>query len=175
MLAVMSVAPLVGPYIAGLLLTFFGWRAVFLTLGLLGLALLAMAWTGLAESLKHPDAQALHPWRLIANFRSFFTNPISLGYTVVNAIGFFGLFAFISGSPFVLIEVYGVRSDRFGIYYGLTALGLMLGSVADSRLVRRMSIDGMITLGFVILLAAGAALVAAAWTRWADPGESRCR
>jgi DHA1 family bicyclomycin/chloramphenicol resistance-like MFS transporter len=168
-LAVMSVAPLVAPYLGGLLLTFFGWRTVFLTLGFLGLALLAVTWTGLAESLKHPDAQALHPWRLIANYRSFFTSPISLGYTFVNAIGFFGLFAFISGSPFVLIEVYGVRSDRFGIYYGLTALGLTLGSIANSRLVRRFSIDGMITLGFVILLAAGAALVAAGWMRWGGP------
>lgn len=168
-LTVMSLAPLIAPYLGGLILTVFGWRAVFLTLGLIGFSLLALTWAGLAESLKHPDAQALQPWRLFANYRSFLANPISLGYTFVNAFGYFGLFAFVSGAPFVLIEVYGVRSDRFGIYFGLTALGFMLGSFANSRLLRRLSIDRMITIGGVIMVAAGAALVATAWTRWGGP------
>jgi MFS transporter, DHA1 family, multidrug resistance protein len=168
-LTVMSMGPLIAPYLGGLILTAFGWRAVFLALMLLGLALLVVTWTGLAESLKHPDAQALYPRRLFANYREFLTSPISLGYAFVNAIGFFGLFAFISGSPFVLIEVYRVPSDRFGIYFGITALGFMAGSAINRRLVRRFSIDGMITLGFSILVAAGAVLTLAAAMRWGGP------
>lgn len=165
MLAVMSVAPLVAPFLGGLMLNAFGWRSIFLLLGVLGLLLFAIAWVGLEESLKHPDPQALRLHRLVANFRAFLTNPVALGYTLVNAIAFSALFTYISGSPFVLIDVYGVPSARFGLMFGMSAGGFMIGSLVNGRLVRRFNIDAMLRLGFSVAVAAGAILLLCAWLR----------
>lgn len=168
-IAVMSLSPLIAPGIGGLVLTFLGWRAIFLLLGVLGLLLFAATFWGLGESLTHPDHQALHPRRLIANYRAFFANPRSRGFTIVNAIAFAGLFAYISGSPFVLIDVYGLSSVVFGFYFGLSALGFMLGSIANNRLVPRWGMDAMIRLGFAVLVAGGAILLIASWLRLGGP------
>jgi MFS transporter, DHA1 family, multidrug resistance protein len=168
-LAVMSIAPLIAPFIGGLLLTAFGWRAIFVLLGLLGLTLLIAVLTRLDESLKLPDPQALHPLRLLANYRAFFRSRISLGFTLVNAVAFAALFTYISGSPFVLIEVYGLGGTQFGLLFGLSAGGFMLGSIANNRLVRRLRIGGMLRLGFSLAVAASLVLLLCAWLRLGGP------
>ena len=76
------------------------------------------------------------------------------------------MFAFISGSPYVLIEVYGVPPGRFGFYFAMCAVGLILGAALNSRLVHRVSGERVMRGGFALLLVAGAALMAVAWTRW---------
>lgn len=165
-LALMSAAPMVAPYAGGLMLVTFGWRSIFLLLGCIGLGLLAIIWFGFAESLKQFDPAALRPSRLAANYRSFFANRISVGCGLVNCFTFASLFAFISGSPFVLIEVYGVPSDRYGIYFAMMALGLMVGSLTNNRLLRRMRGETLLHLALIGGAAAGAVLLFSAWTRW---------
>jgi MFS transporter, DHA1 family, multidrug resistance protein len=70
------------------------------------------------------------------------------------------MFAFLSGSPFVLIEVYGVSPDRYGYYFGLSALTLMLGASTNKRLLHRMPGERVMRYGFLILAIGGAAAVA---------------
>jgi len=162
----MALAPLVAPLIGGFLLNQFGWPAIFLFFGTFGLLLLGATWLGFAESLKQPDPQALHLARLLANYRTFFVNPLCVGYAFVNGFVFAGLFAFLSGSPYVLIEVYGVPSGRFGLYFAWSACGLILGAFTNSRLVHRVSGERVLSLGFAVLLSAGAVLLVLSWTRW---------
>lgn len=165
----MGVAPLVAPLLGGFLLNRFGWPAIFACLGSFGLALGVATWLGFGESLKRPDREALRLGRLFGNYRAFFGNPLCVGYALVNGFVFAGLFAFLSGSPYVLIEVYGVPSGKFGFYFALSAVGLMLGALSNGRLVHHMSGERIMALGFAVLLATGGALVLLAWTRWGGP------
>jgi MFS transporter, DHA1 family, multidrug resistance protein len=165
----MALGPLVAPFIGGFLLNQFGWPAIFLCLGGFGLALGVAAWLGFAESLKQPDPNALRLARLLANYRTFFANPLCVGYAFINGFVFAGLFAFLSGSPYVLIEVYGVPSGRFGFYFALSALGLMTGAFTNTRLVRRRSGERVMRLGFAVMVAAGLVLILLSWTRWGGP------
>ena len=56
--------------------------------------------------------------------------------TALVCLSFGGQFAFISDSPFVLIEHFGVAPSRYGLYFGSTALALMCGAAVGSRLLR---------------------------------------
>ena len=158
----MSIAPLVAPIIGGFLINQFGWQAIFVFLGSFGLLLLAATLLLFPESLKHPDPQALRLGRLISNAGAFFSNRRSLGCTLVNSFVFAGLFAFLSGSPFVLIDVYGVPVGRFGFYFALSACGLIVGAFINGRLAHRFAGERVMRGGFALLLGAGAVGVAVA-------------
>jgi len=161
----MSVAPMVAPLFGGVLLKHFGWQAIFLTLGVVGLLLSVATYLGFGESLKQPDPNALKVRRLALNASTFFTSRRTVGFALVNAFVFAGLFAFLSGSPFVLIQAYGVAPDAFGFYFALSAVGLMLGAFGNGRLVHRLPGETVMRGAFVLLVGSGAALVVIGWTR----------
>src|SRR5208282_2850841 len=129
--AVFALAPLIAPTLGGWLLVHFGWRAIFVFLLAFALALVVVVAASFAESLKTPDADALRPSRLIANYGAFLGNRVCLGYAIVNGFCWAGIFAFLSGSPFVFIEVYGVAPARYGFYFALSAVGLVMGALSN--------------------------------------------
>jgi DHA1 family bicyclomycin/chloramphenicol resistance-like MFS transporter len=165
----MSIAPLVAPIIGGFLINHFGWQAIFLFLGSFGLLLLTATVLLLPESLKDPDPRALRLDRLLSNAGAFFSNRRAVGCTLINSFVFAGLFTFLSGSPFVLIDLYGVPVARFGFYFALSALGLIMGAFINGRLAHRFSGERVMQGGFALLLGAGALLVAVAWLRLGGP------
>ncbi len=129
---VTMLAPLAAPLLGGYLMLWAGWRALFVVLALFaGLCLLAV-WR-VAES--HPPerrggslAQAFLAYgRLLGDRRA-------LGYVLCMGLAFAGMFAYISAAPFVFIEHFGVRAERFGWFFGLNILGVMLATWCSARL-----------------------------------------
>ncbi|HUN45985.1 MAG TPA: Bcr/CflA family multidrug efflux MFS transporter [Stellaceae bacterium] len=163
---VMSVAPLAAPVLGGFFLNHFGWWAIFVFLGVFGTLLLIATALLFPETLRTPDREALRLARIVANARAFFGNRHCVGYSLVNGFVFAGMFAFISGSPFVLIEVYGVPAGQFGFYFAMGAVGLIIGAALNSRLVHRIGGERVMRGGFGLVLAASAMLIAIGWTRW---------
>jgi len=165
----MSIAPLVAPIIGGFLINQFGWPAIFAFLGSFGLLLFATTLLLFPESLKNPDPHALRFGRLVSNAGAFFSNRRSFGCALVNSFVFAGLFAFLSGSSFVLIDIYGVPVDRFGFYFALSACGLIVGAFINGRLAHRFAGERVMRGGFALLLGAAAVLLAVAWSRRGGP------
>ena len=107
----MALAPMIGPILGGAVQVLFGWRWNFGILASFGLATLVLAWIGLAESNDRRDPAALAPARMAANFGTLLRHRGFLGFALSVAFSYAGLFAFISGSSFVLIDGLGVRGD----------------------------------------------------------------
>jgi DHA1 family bicyclomycin/chloramphenicol resistance-like MFS transporter len=79
---------------------------------------------------------------------------------LIACASFAGQFAYISDSPFVLIEGYGVPETQFGYYFATTALALMAGSLAGGRMLRAGSTPHrMLVLGTAILAVGGVLVV----------------
>ncbi len=167
--AVFALAPLVAPTLGGWLLVHFGWRAIFVFLLTFALALTLAVALVVAESLKNPDAEALRPSRLLSNYGTFLGNRISLGFALVNGLCWAGIFAFLSGSPFVFIEIYGVAPSRYGFYFGLSAVALVMGALSNKWLLRRFGSSHVLRAGFAIVVTGGAIIFAACLTRFAGP------
>ena len=116
--AVMGFAPAAGPVIGGYLHGAFGWQANFIALAALGGGAWLLVRLLLRETLAQPDPHALDSRRLITDYAAILGEREFLGYGLTGAFAFAGLFAFISGSSFVLIDVLGVASETFGYYFG---------------------------------------------------------
>jgi DHA1 family bicyclomycin/chloramphenicol resistance-like MFS transporter len=159
MLAARALAPRVAPMLGGQLLAHLGWRAVFASLVIAGVALFAWSRARLAETL--PPERRLAPSfaGLVRGFQQLAAARGFAGPLAITCATFAGQFAFIGDSPLVLIEGYGVSTDQFGLYFATVALSLMLGSIAGSRLLRAgRGPSALIMIGAYIVLA-GAILV----------------
>jgi DHA1 family bicyclomycin/chloramphenicol resistance-like MFS transporter len=151
----MAVAPAVGPLLGGFLTSLFGWRANFLFLVGFGVLILAAVWFLLDETNRHRDELALHPRRLAGNYALLLRSRTWLGFTVCIAATYSAMFAFISGSSFVLIGHFGLSPELFGLSFGTIVLGYMVGSFTAGRLSHRLGIDRMVRLGSTLAGVAG--------------------
>jgi len=84
-------------------------------------------------------------------------HPEFRDFVLSNAFGFGGLFAFIAGSSFVLIDGFGMGPKDFGFAFGVVVLGYMTGTQVSVRLLRKSTLEDVVGLGGRIGLIAGIA------------------
>ncbi|MGH6961696.1 MAG: multidrug effflux MFS transporter [Dongiaceae bacterium] len=155
MSAAMALAPAIGPILGGFLEEWFGWRINFLVLVLYGSGGLAIAWRILPETNKAPDLQAAQPIRILLGYRGFLNHRAYVGYVLCCAFAYSGIFAFISGSSYVLQEVVGLGPIGFGLCFAGVVIGYIIGTILAGRLSRRLGLDRLIAIGAVIGVAGG--------------------
>ncbi len=158
--AFQAFGPLMAPVLGGILATYTGWHSIFLVQGIFAAFMLGVTWFGFGESLPQANPYAIAPRHLLRNYWTFFSNPRCIGFALVSAFVFSGLFAVLSASPFVLITLYGLSSQMFGFFFGASVLGYMLGAFGNRRLLLRgVAADTLMRYGLVILVFAGAAML----------------
>jgi len=152
--ALMSAAPLIGPLVGALLYERYGWRSSFIAVMAFALVFIGVAAVTLRETRRSapPDAAA-EPlsYAAIARAATF------RAYAGVAATSYAGLFAFLSGSAFVLMRVLGLSATQFALVFATMVAGYIVGTLICRRTVHR-GLARTVTLGAILQLAAGAAL-----------------
>ena len=159
--SVMALAPVLAPILGGLIQTAFGWRVTFLALVGAGFAGAAVVWALLPETLNNRAAEPVSLPSMLRSYRIVGRNPAYLAYLSITSASYAGLFAWISGSAFVLQDLYGLAPFDFGVAFALGSVGYMIGSAIAARLVIRLGQDGVLGLGGCACAAGGLAMVAA--------------
>jgi DHA1 family bicyclomycin/chloramphenicol resistance-like MFS transporter len=151
----MALAPLAGPVLGGWLTVWFGWRSTFVFLTLYSAVVLVAVWRVLDETNRHRDPGAARPGRMLANFVTLLADRRYLGVLLCNGLAYAGLFAFISGSPFVFIDMFGFTPQGMGLAFGVMVSGYMVGTTISGRLSRRVGPERLLRAGVVLGAAAG--------------------
>lgn len=128
------VVPTIAPSAGAALLALGGWRVIHAVLGGIGLLLLLAMLIGFTESARLDPANRLVPSVIARNYLRVLTNPLCLGYILINAAAFGALFAYVSGSSLFLINIVGLRPGQFGVVFAATSLGIMAGAFLNGRL-----------------------------------------
>lgn len=164
LMLVMGVAPIVAPIIGGALLPVFGWRGIFALLALYGVAMIVVIALALPETLP-PDrrrrdgvAATLAIWWGLLRDARFMGHALAGGFIIG------GMFAYITGSPFVFMELHGVLPQHYGFYFGANAVGIIVAGQVASRLAQRMEPARLLPVALHVALAAGLALLAVVLT-----------
>lgn len=158
-----ALAPLLAPLFGGWLTAAWGWRATFVVLAVYAVLLMLAVAMLLRETNRHPDADAMRPGRMLANYRTLLADPAYRGALLIGCGAFAALFAFISGSPFVFIEHFGLSPQQMGLVFGLNVTGFMIGSTLSARHSRRLGPARLIRYGVWIGAACGVLLAALAY------------
>jgi MFS transporter, DHA1 family, multidrug resistance protein len=161
---IMAIAPLAAPILGGYLTVWLDWQSNFWALGLFGLLCLVGAVFGLPETLPATRRRRANIVGMLQGYGVLLHNRRFLGYALSSGISFGGYFAYVSGSPFVFIELYKVPTALYGYLFAINIVGMMVGSALNTRLVGRFGIDGMLAQGVGIGAAAGVALLALGFT-----------
>jgi DHA1 family bicyclomycin/chloramphenicol resistance-like MFS transporter len=160
----MALAPALGPILGGWLTEAFGWRATFAALALFGTAALVGILAVLPETNRRPDPTATRPAVLVRNYAELLRERSYLARVAVAAAAYGGIFTFISGSSFVLIDTVGLSPSAYGLAFAVGILGWAGGTFAAGRLGRRLGLAGLLRIGVGLVLTAGTGGLALALT-----------
>jgi MFS transporter, DHA1 family, multidrug resistance protein len=159
--AIFSLAPVIAPAVGGLLQSGFGWRSNFVVLTLIGLSASLAVFVMLPETLRARSAEPPRVRAIIAGYREILGHRAFLAYLGLLSISFGGVFAWISASPFVLQDLYGLTPFWFGFAFAAASAGFLTGSILATRLGMRLGIDRSIGVGAACLAVGGLGCVAA--------------
>lgn len=139
LMLVMGVAPIVAPTLGGMVTSTLGWRYIFVILAIMSVLVLWAVIRALPES-KGPDRNvSLKPTAVLSEFAQVFRTPGFMAYTLAGGISMAGMFAYISASPFVFMNLYGLSDTQYGWIFGLNAFGLIAGSQLNRVWLKRRS------------------------------------
>jgi len=159
--SITALAPVVAPSLGGILQSTFGWRASFLGMAALGLCAIVLVVRLLPETMKQPPKHPMSLLSIIRGYGIFLRHRTFRIYLAIVSASYGGLFAWISGSSFVLQDLYGLSPLLFGLVFAAATLGYGLGTLLAARLVVRIGIDRTIVCGGVALAVGGLAMAAA--------------
>ncbi|MEY4333469.1 MAG: hypothetical protein RLZZ196_2212 [Bacteroidota bacterium] len=144
LMLVIAVSPIIAPTLGGFITGYFGWRYIFVMLIIVIAMILAGIYFLLPDS-KDPDVNySLKPAAILSGFGSILKNPQFILYTFSGAVASAGLYAFISGSPFVFIDFFKVSQKHYGWMFGVVASGLIGSSQLNSVLLKKYNSDQII-------------------------------
>ncbi|MFI6779853.1 multidrug effflux MFS transporter [Micromonospora sp. NPDC050276] len=170
LMLVMGLAPILAPTLGSALLSWTDWRGVFAALAVLGALLIVVAAFRLPETLpvtrrRHGGVSAtLRDYRGLLNDRAF------VGLVLVAGLAMAALFAYVSGSSFVLQQEYGLDEQQFGVAFGAGAVGLIGATQFNVRLLRRYTPQQILVSALIAGTAAGLLLVMFAATGFGGLG-----
>lgn len=163
LMLVTGVAPILAPFVGAQLLHLTSWRGLFVALAAYGVALIAAVALWVRETLPEERRvtggarQTARAFRIVARDRDV------IGYSLACGFMFAAMFAYISGSPFVLQGVYGLSPAEFGVAFGVNSIGIVTASQLGRRLLLRYSERRILGTALAFATTAGLALLGASW------------
>lgn len=145
----MSVVPMVGPTVGGLLNDLSGWQSSFALLAVFGVGILLLAWFDLGETNRSKSAsfsQQFHAWPELLR------SPLFWGYALTSTFSSGMFFSFLGGAPFVGSVLYGLAPAMLGLQFFFMASGYMLGNFISGRYASQIGITRMMLSGNVIAI-----------------------
>jgi len=128
LMLIVSLGPIVAPTLGGWVITAFGWRAVFVFLALAGIAITLAMHSMLVESRDPAHVRPLRFGVVLRTYGRLLLDRTFVGYTCVGAFAMAGLFCYVTGSPIVMAEQYGLTPQQFGWMIGLNGIAFMSAS-----------------------------------------------
>lgn len=155
---IMAIAPIIGPLFGGQIIRFSSWHSIFWLLSIIGLLMLFAIYL-IPETLPSDRRSSASLVRAMKNYcwllkqRSFVTNALCVCFFYIAA------YAFITGSPFVYIDYFGVDPQHYGWLFAVNIVGVMLLSFVNRRLVHRFALKSLLTGATVVAALAAVVLM----------------
>ncbi|WP_350615964.1 multidrug effflux MFS transporter [Pseudomonas sp. HY7a-MNA-CIBAN-0227] len=159
LMLVVGLAPILAPMLGGVMVSLYGWQSIFLALTVFSVMAAVAVAVGLPESL--PANQPRQPLSgALRQYGRLLADRVFLGYALTGGIAIAGMFAYIAGSPFVFIKLYGVPAEHYGWLFGTNAAGFILVAQVNARLLSKRGPAFLLTRAVWVYLAAGLVLLA---------------
>jgi DHA1 family bicyclomycin/chloramphenicol resistance-like MFS transporter len=161
LMLIMGIAPILAPLAGGYLAITFGWHSLFAILAALSMLCLASVIFLLPETRGANKSVQLS--QALNIYLRIFRNKKFMGFVLAGSFVQAGMFAYIAGSPFVFMELFKIKPENYGWFFGANAFGLIFASQINIRLLQRYRPEIILSKAFWILFASSTAVFAAAY------------
>jgi DHA1 family bicyclomycin/chloramphenicol resistance-like MFS transporter len=165
---VANIAPILAPTLGTGLLVLLGWRGIYGLTAVSGLALMALVGLSFNETLTvRAEKKPMLP-ELLSAYRQIVTHREVVSHLLVNGLGFGWMFAYVAGSPLVLIDAKHVAPIAYAMLFACTGAGIVAGATLNGLLAKRgVTSESVLLLAILLAVFATLALVgitALGWT-----------
>jgi MFS transporter, DHA1 family, multidrug resistance protein len=150
-----GLVPFFAPLVGSLLLTYLGWRAGFWFLATAGVGITLFALVTLKETNQFKNSKALNFGPIFKNYWMVFKDGTFQSFTASIGGSFSGLFCFLSGSSFVLIDLMKLSPLQYSLCFSSVCVGYMVGTQMAARSLAKRGISGTARLGTYFHLVGG--------------------
>jgi len=168
LMLVVAVSPIIAPTLGGYVTSLFGWRYVFFILIGIDVAIIAGVYFLLPESKKPDPGFSLKAGAIIKNFAGIIKHPQFYTYTLTGAIAYAGLYAYISGSPYVFMEIFNVNEKQYGLIFSVIAMGVIGSAQVNNFALRKYSSEQVIKIATLCQSIVGIVLAVMSYFDWCD-------
>jgi DHA1 family bicyclomycin/chloramphenicol resistance-like MFS transporter len=162
LLLVVGVSPMIAPTVGGYVTAAYGWQSVFVILAAMGAAILIATILWLPDSYKPDKTLSLKPRPILLNFWAVVREPQFYTYALTGAIAFAGLFAYVSGSPLVFMEVFHTDEKVYGWIFAFLSVGFIGSSQLNTIFLRRFTSEQIVNYALICQVIVGFMFLAAA-------------
>jgi DHA1 family bicyclomycin/chloramphenicol resistance-like MFS transporter len=147
-----GVAPILAPVSGGVILNFASWKTIFILLSVIGLILFFVVTFFLPETLPIQNRSEGSLLAVVKTFGNLLKNRVFMGIAGTQAFIMASMFAYISGSPFVLQNIYGFTPQQFALFFAVNGLGIIVAAQMTGRLSSAVGDVRLLNTGIVISL-----------------------
>jgi Bcr/CflA subfamily drug resistance transporter len=149
---ILGVAPVFAPIIGGAILAVSTWRATFLVLAVVGIALVLCVTTKVPESLPAERRTTGGLGKSFATMTTFLADRTFMGYVLVLAFGSAAMFVYIGGSSFVFENLHGVSSTMYSLIFATNAVGMLIAGAIFARFSRSIKMNTMLMIASAVTI-----------------------
>lgn len=161
LMIVNGLGPILAPIIGGQLLRVTTWQGVFVVLFAAGLLFCAMIVLRLPETLPKERRVKSGLKGTLLTFRSLLRNGRFMGYALSQSFVMAAMFAYISGSSFVLQNMFGVSPQMYSLIFAVNGLGIIVTGQIAGRLSGKYGERKLLASGLLLCALGGALLLIA--------------
>ena len=133
-----GVITILAPVAGGQLLKITDWRGIFFILGVISIIILISVMVGVKETLPVESRTESGLKHTVSNFGNLFKDKMFMGYTLTSGLIFGGFFGYMSASPFVLQDIYGLSVQEYSFSFAINATGVILATYIADRFVGKL-------------------------------------
>ena len=139
-MTVFVLVPMLAPSFGQILVSWAGWRSIFVFYAVLGVV--TVLWFGLRmpETLAPENRAPLSLRRILLAVREILKIRLALGFTLTAGLLNGAFLGYLNSAQQIFQEQYGL-GERFPLYFGAAAFSLGLASLVNARLVMRLGMN----------------------------------
>ncbi|MCS3734511.1 multidrug effflux MFS transporter [Mucilaginibacter dorajii] len=166
LILVLGASPMLAPTAGSYITANFEWQVIFLILTIMAVLILLAVIFFLPESYEPDPSYSLKPLPIITHFITVLKDPQFFTYAISGAFVFAGLFAYVSSSPIVFIEVFKVSEKNFGWIFAGLSVGFIGSSQVNSQLVKHYKSEQIVNVTMFCMVIISAIFLIGSFNGW---------
>ena len=158
----LAVIAIIAPVLGGFLVSALSWRATLVGVAVCGALTLAFVALKLPETAQRDKLQTTRAAPLWATWGRIARHRVFVAWTLLISCTYGGMFLFLAGSSFVLMDVLGLSASSYGLAMATSSCSYLIGTSICRHWIARWGMAGAVQRGALFTLAGGLSMAALA-------------